>query len=62
MANQNFCEDLQLTTAINAVAVLIASQFQSADEQVAAAAILTQIADTIAVIAAKNTLCNKKSE
>ena len=60
MTDHQLCDNLKFTTTINAIAVATASQFQSADEQIAVATVLTQIADTIETIAARNTLCEKK--
>ena len=60
MTDHQLCDNLKFTTTINAIAVATASQFQSADEQIAVATILTHIADTIETIAARNTLCEKK--
>ena len=61
MTDHQLCDNLKFTTTINAIAVATASQFQSADEQIAVATVLTQIADTIETIAARNTLCEKKT-
>lgn len=62
MKGSAFCEDLRFSAAINAIATAIAAQFETPEAQAAAAAILTQIADTIAAIAAKNVLCRLESE
>lgn len=62
MKQDAFCGDLRYTTAINTIAAAIATQFESAEEQALVAAVLTQIADTVAVIAAKNVVCESKSK
>ena len=41
MTDHQLCDNLKFTTTINAIAVATASQFQSADEQIAVATILT---------------------
>lgn len=61
----NFCKDLEFTTAVNTFATAIASKLESPDELAIAAAVFTQIGDTIATIAVRRELCeninNKKN-
>jgi hypothetical protein len=62
MKKDPLCESLALTTAINTVATLIAAQFPTPEEQAVIAAVLTQIADTIETVAARNLLCEENPE
>ena len=50
------CDPLALTTAVNSLAVAIAAQLND-DELNMAAAILTQLGDTLATIAAQRAIC-----
>lgn len=50
------CDPLALTTAVNSLAVAIAAQLDD-NELGMAAAILTQLGDTLATIAAQRAMC-----
>lgn len=50
------CDPLALTTAVNSLAVVIAAQLND-NELNMAAAILTQLGDTLATIAAQRAIC-----
>ncbi|MEA4992620.1 hypothetical protein SDC9_109078 [bioreactor metagenome] len=54
--NQNCCDPLALTTAINSLAVCMARSLND-DELVFWAAVLTQLGDTLGTIAAQRELC-----
>ncbi len=56
----NFCKDLEFTTAVNTLAVSIASKLDSPEELALAAAVLTQIGDTLATIAVRRDIYEKK--
>ena len=57
MRNPN-CDPLALTTAVNSLAVAIAGQLN--DEELGlVGAILTQLGDTLATIAAQRELCSR---
>ena len=50
------CDPLALTTAVNTLAVAIAGQLGDEDLEMAAA-VLTQLGDTLATISAQRSLC-----
>ena len=50
------CDPLALTTAVNTLAVAIAGQLGDEDLELAAA-VLTQLADTLATISVQRSLC-----
>lgn len=50
------CDPLALTTAVNSLAVAIAAQLNN-DELSLTAAVLTQLGDTLATIAAQRGIC-----
>ena len=51
---------LELTSAVTAIANLISCKL-TADEMALAASILVQLGDTLATIAARESLCNKNN-
>ena len=51
------CDPLALTTAVNTLAVSIAAQLNDADLALAAAAVLTQLGDTLATISVQRERC-----
>ena len=51
------CDPLALTTAVNTLAVAIAAQLDNGDLALAAA-LLTQLGDTLATIAVQRSLCS----
>lgn len=55
----NTCDPLALTTAVNTLAVAMAGQLGD-DELAMAAAVLTQLGDTLATIAVQRQLCAPK--
>ena len=50
------CDPLELTTAVNTLAVAIAGQLGDEDLELAAA-VLTQLGDTLATISVQRSLC-----
>lgn len=54
--NQNCCDPLALTTAVNTLAVTISKSLDD-DELAFCAAVLTQLGDTLGTIAAQRALC-----
>ena len=54
------CDPLALTTAVNTLAVSIAAQLNDAD--LALAAVLTQLGDTLATIAVQRELCEGENK
>lgn len=50
------CDPLALTTAVNTLAVAIAGQLDDEDLELAAA-VLTQLGDTLATISVQRSLC-----
>jgi hypothetical protein len=59
--NQCGCDPLALTTAVNTLAVSIANGLDD-DSLAFAAAVLTQLGDTLATIAAQRLLCGQERE
>lgn len=55
----NNCDPLALTTTVNTLAVAIADQLNDGDLAFAAA-ILTQLGDTLATIAVQRQICTRK--
>ena len=53
------CDPLALTTAVGALAVPIAGRLSDEDLELAAA-VLTQLGDTLATIAAQRQLCGRE--
>ena len=59
----NFCRDIEFTTAVNTLATAIAAKFDNVDELAVVGAIFVQMGDTLATIAANRNLCdNLKSK
>ena len=54
------CDPLALTTAVNTLAVAVSQQLPDNEELSMLAAVLVQLGDTLATIAAQRTLCEKK--